>query len=312
MTTLVCAISTFLEARIGIVANKTAQINKGYLRSLVDFFGEEQALETLTLNHLRTWRAWLFQRETKYASDSTFRPLERGKLSVHTIHGMVRTCRQFFKWNHDEGFLPTNPAARLELPPLPQGPPKHITAESVLKMFAAARSSVRDTALLWFLHDTACRLGGAASLQLSELDVERGTATVWEKGRGGKKKARPVFLKPLAREALCAWLAVRPVTRGLDGKPLTNAVFVSERHPHDVLTEGAVYARVKTIAKAAGVFDSANPQAWRHGFAKRFLWNGGSLGALSQILGHSDIKVTHESYAVWVDRELQEQHARFA
>lgn len=312
MTPLQDAIKLFLTSRIGIVSPKTLRINKGYLGSLSEFFGGDQPLEALTVHHLRTWRAWLVQREVKYRQGTNARPQEKGNLSVHTVHGMVRTCRQFFKWHCDEGLLPTNPAARLELPRLPKGPPKHITKENVRKMFAVARSDVRETALLWFLHDSTCRLGGAAGLKMHELDLENGKATVWEKGRGGKKKARAVFLKPPAIEALRAWLAIRPETLALDGKPLTQAVFVSERHPHNQLSEYGVYALVKRIAKAAQVFEATNPQAWRHGFAKRFLGNGGSLSALAGLMGHDDVRVTHESYAVWVDKELQEQHARFA
>ena len=311
MITLASAVQLFLSARIGIVSAKTLRINRTYLASLVNFWEADRMLDTLTLQHLRTWRASLFARDRKYGA-GTVRPAEQGKLSVHTVHGMVRTVKQFFRWVCDEGLLKENLAARLELPPLPKGPPKHIASGDAMRMFEAARDSARDTALLHFLFDTGCRLGGAARLKLRELDLEAGRAIVWEKGRGGKGIARAVFLKPFAVAALRAWLDVRPAARGLDGKPVTDAVFVSDRHPHRGLSERGVYAVVRRLAKRAGIDGTTNPHAWRHGFAKRFLENGGSLGALSQLLGHSGVKVTHESYGVFVSRELQELHARYA
>ncbi len=312
MTTLPCAISNFLQARIGIVSPKTARTNKLYLNALVEFFGPEQTLEHLTLKHLRTWRAWLFQRETKYASETTWRPQENGKLSVYTVHGHIRMCRQFFRWLCEEQLLTTNPAARLELPPLPKEPPKNITDADIQKMLNAAHASPRDYALIWFLRDTGCRHGGAAYARLRDLDLETGVVLVREKGRGGQHVARPAFLKPEALAAVRAWLAERPDARHLDGAPVTDALFVNSKHPHGALTPGAMYRRIKDLAKAAGVYDHSNPHAFRHGLARRMLENGAPLGLVSRVLGHSDIGVTNDFYGVYVNRELQEGHARYA
>lgn len=315
MTTLAGAITEFLNARIGIVSPKTARTNELYLRSLGEFFGEEQLIEALTVRHLRTWRAWLFQRETKYAGASTWRPQENGTLSVYTVHGHVRTCRQFFKWLHDEKWIVANPALRLELPPLPKEPPKNISDADIEKMLKAAhksaRTKARDVALIWFLRDTGCRLSGAASANLRELNLNDGIAIVREKGRGGQRVARAVFLNADARCALQAWLAERPDARRLDGSPVTNALFVNSYFPHDALTPGAIYYRIVQIAKVAGVYAHHNPHAFRHGLARRMLEHGAPLGAVSRILGHSDIGVTNDFYGVYVNKELKEAHARW-
>lgn len=312
MTTLTDAISTFLGARIGIVSPKTARINAQYLNSLTEFFGPAQPLETLTLNHLRTWRAWLFQREMKYASAATSRPSETGALSVYTIHGHVRTCRQLFKWLYAENEIATNPALRLELPPLPKEPPKNISDADIEKMLKAARGSARDVALIWFLRDTGCRLGGAATACLRDLDLVNGVVIVREKGRGGEHVARATFLNRQARAALRAWLAVRPDAAHRGGLPVTNALFVNSRFPHGPLTAGALYRRIKDIAKRAGVFDHSNPHAFRHGLARRMLEHGAPLGTVSRILGHSDIKVTDTFYGVYVRDELKRAHEKYA
>lgn len=311
VTTISDAVSMFLQARTGIVSKKTLRTNASYLKSLLDWLDGKRDLTTVTLQHLRAWRASLFAIAPPPYRKQT-RPRTDGKLSVHTVHGMVRTVRQLFKWLCDEGVLETNPAARLELPPLPKGPPKNISESDALKLLDAARASARDTAILWFLIDTGCRLAGVTRVKLRDLDLAHGTAVVWEKGRGGLGLARAVFLKDRAVEALRVWLAVRPATCDLDGKPVTEAVFVSERHPHRALSERGMQALLKRLSKAAGVSGVSNAHSFRHGLAKRMLVNGASLGVVSRILGHSSIKTTNDSYGVFVQDELREQHARFA
>lgn len=306
------AITNFLNARIGIVSKKTARINKQYLQSMVEFFGAHQMLHSISLQHLRAWRTWLNQKDKKYDSGNTWHPIVPGAYSVYTIHGMVRTCRQFFKWLYVEGILETNPAARLELPPLPKAPPKAIREEDIQKMLDVVRAFPRDFALVHFLRDTGCRLGGAASARLSDLDLENGVVILREKGRGGQHVARAAFLNPAAVTALRMWLDVRPNALTLEGKPVTDCIFVNSRYPFGALTEGAIYRRIKNIAKAAGVLDRSNPHAFRHGLARRMLKNGAPLGAVSRVLGHSDIKVTDQYYGVYVSSELKEAHARWA
>jgi integrase/recombinase XerD len=107
------------------------------------------------------------------------------------------------------------------------------------------------------------------------------------------------------------WLDERPSALQLDGALVTDAIFVNSRYPFTALTAGAIYRRIKDIAKAAGVFDHSNPHAFRHGLARRMLQNGAPLGAVSRILGHSDVKVTDQFYGVYLSAELKEAHARW-
>ncbi len=60
-------------------------------------------------------------------------------------------------------------------------------------MIKEAEVSPRDYALALFLADTGCRVAGVVGLKFGDLDLEHGTAEVFEKGRGGNKKARLVF-----------------------------------------------------------------------------------------------------------------------
>lgn len=203
----------------------------------------------------------------------------------------------------NEELLESNPAARLELPDLPNEPPKDISHADMVRMLETARASdIRDYALVCFLADTGCRVGGAAGLRLSDLKLDQGRALVREKGRGGKRKARHVYLKERTVNVLQSWLSVRPREKG-------DAVFVGAQGP---LTESGIYQVLKRLASKAGVDGHHNPHSFRHGWARGALRNGASIGDVSQILGHSHIWVTMRFYGRWADDELKERHDEFS
>jgi len=287
------------------VSDKTLRINRQYLLSLAHRLGSEREIGTITLDDLRDWRKWLVERNEKYAS-SRVRHTERAPLSRHTVHGHVRNCKQFFKWLAAEGRLASNPAARLEQVQLPKGPRRGLAEADFEKLLYVARDSLRDVALLRMFHDTGCRLGGIATLELRNVDVAERRALVREKGRGGQQVSHFVFLKPETCAALCAYLA-----RRAQWQPRTPRVFVSERQPHGALTNGAVYRALKRIGRRADVDLHTNPHAYRHGFAARALNNGAPLGAVSRWLHHSRITVTDEFYGEYETGELQAQHAKY-
>lgn len=306
--TLAEAIRLFLDSRVGLVSAKTARINADYLASLPAYFGTERAVETVTLAELRLWRKHLVERPRKTGE---------GRLSSHTVHGHIRVVRQFFAWLTREGVLSANPAARLEQVPIAHNiaSSKMMSDADFEKLLAAsagdAPERVRDRALLWWFRQTGSRLGGAAHLTLEALELERGRATVVEKGRGGGK-LRTVYLKAEALAALREWLELRAVL------PLTTErVFTTV--PNDAglggggeLKESSLYMVFHRMAKRAGVTGRFNPHAQRHALAKRMLRNGANLAAVSKVLGHADIRVTHEHYGQYEDQEAYEAHTRYA
>jgi site-specific recombinase XerD len=147
--------------------------------------------------------------------------------------------------------------------------------------------------VLLFLADTGCRVGGLVGLHLGDLDLGDRSALVTEKGG----KSRYVFFLDPTRAALAAWLAVRP--QGSD------YVFVGQRGPLTVFGVNQLLTRLK---HAAGVTGPVNPHAFRHGFAKRYLANGGDLASLSDLMGHTDVGVTKGSYAIFLTEELRRKH----
>ena len=71
------------------------------------------------------------------------------------------------------------------------------------------------------------------------------------------------------------------------------------------MTGSTVIQMLRRMGKRAGVSGRVNPHAFRHAFAREFMLNGGDIGTVSQILGHTQIAVTKQFYAVFSTEELK-------
>lgn len=313
------AIHLFIQERKHSVTKKTLYNNEVYLRSLGKKLGNRK-IKSITLADLREWRASLFEVNERYVGHNRRKSIQGG-YSLYTLRGMIEAVRQLFRWLVKEGYLDRNPALGLDTPKLPPPEPRSATPEDLDKLIEAARNSntrilsKRNVAVILFLRDTGCRLCGIAGLELRQLDVERREALVYEKGRGGKSKARMVFFKEETAIALRVWLAVRPSraprlpTMEEDRKEY---VFVSDRYPYPRMTECAIACMFRALKRKAKIKGRVNPHSLRHGLARRMLQNGASLGQVSRILGHADVRITDMVYGVFASAELKEAHDRFA
>ena len=284
----------------GVATSGTRDLYQRRLRSFLEFVGDVE-VTTVTTSQLRRWRASLSARKERWVNNP-YRPKASGGLSPWTIHSYVSIARRFFRWLMAEGILEKNPAARLELPPLPDEPPKAIEEEDLELLLEAAHDDPRNYALVCMLADTAARVGAISELMLADLDLENGYAIVREKGRGGRTKVREVYFYERTQEALRRYLEVRPENQG-------DTLFLSTLGGK--LTPNAIYQVLRRLARKAEVKGRSNPHAFRHGWARGALQNGADLGTVSDVLGHSDIEVTHKFYARWASNELQGRHHRF-
>ena len=271
------------------------------LGRLVEFLGDRE-LETVGLDDLRAFVSVLQDQDVKWSHHHFHKPVP-GRLSVSTIHGYVRAVKKFYNWMMENGYidLAHNAAIRLKKPKLPRHEPKAISDEDLVSMLRTAhgwgRYATRNFAMLVFMAETGCRVGGLVELRLGDVDLENGRALVTEKG----DKTRAVFFGGEVKAALTAWLS----DRAADG----DFVFVGERGR---LTCNGVRLLLRRLARAAGVKGRVNPHSFRHAFARRHLLNGGDIGILSDLMGHSDIKVTKEAYSIFTTSELQRKHREYS
>ncbi|MCB9455148.1 MAG: tyrosine-type recombinase/integrase [Anaerolineaceae bacterium] len=248
---------------------------------------------------LRDYIVQLQERKTRYAGAKQ-RPKMKGGLSLESIAGHIRALHRFWRWVAAEYNVP-NPMTNIRRPKRKFPKPKGVNLTDVEALLGAAshgRESVRDQALIAFLFDTGCRVQGLIRLEPGQLDMVQRSALVQEK----ETPMRVVFFSEQTAELLAAYLAERP-----EG---ATAVFCS-RLTGKALTVSGVNQLLKRLKLRAGITGRVNPHAFRHGFAREYIMNGGDLATLSQIMGHSNVTTTASYYAVFSHAELATKHNRF-
>lgn len=212
-TTLQEALHVFLRLHTGQLAPSYRQWCRQRLTSLTDSIDPDTPLSEIQTWHLDLWLSQLSDRQVIYEQHIHRTPIHGRGLSPATIHGYVRAVKTFFNWLLKRRFLPTNPAAALQLPPLPQQPPKHATATEVKALLKRARrQSHRNYAAVRLLIASGIRIGGLTRLHLNNLNLEERSLLVREKGRGGSRKSRLVPIDPSTAEAIARYIRERPAS----------------------------------------------------------------------------------------------------
>jgi len=284
---------------------RSPQTVEGYrrkLRPLVAFLGDV-LVEEVTTYDVRRFIVHLQERATRWADHPRQREREGG-LSPFTVAGHVRAVKRLFNWLEAEGVIGANPVRRIRSPNPKQREPKAIDLPDFLALLATTKAGnvadLRDRAVLLFLADTGCRVGGLCGLRVCDVDLETGRAMVTEKGG----EPRAVFFGTQTAAALTAWLEVRPRGEG-------PGLFVSLGNKAEGgLSPNGVAQMLRRRARLAGVEGRVNPHSFRHAFARGFLLNGGDLATLADLMGHSSVEVTKNSYGIFTVQELQEKHRR--
>lgn len=299
--TLSHALEEFQQSMVGVKSESTCRWYRYTLSSMLDELGDVQ-IQDITTSALRRWRTALLGRSARW-EDHPGRPEAEGGLSPETVRGHVRAARVFFNWLVSEGLLEDSPGRRLEYPRKSGSTQKKaINPDDALAMLKVADTT--EQAIILFLADTGCRVGGLCGLKRENLDLQRKQATVVEKGRGGGKM-RTVFFSKGTAQILDLYLSRRKeVVHGADH------VFLG-RYSKPFQPSG-IYQLIKRVAKRASVTGRFNPHAFRHGWAKEALRGGADLGTVSQVLGHSSISVTHDFYSHWEHSELGDRQRQFS
>jgi integrase/recombinase XerD len=125
----------------------------------------------------------------------------------------------------------------------------------------------------------------AATLGLTDLDLESGTVVVTGKG----SKQRLVPLGSHARSAIEAYLPIRLAL--LSEEERTDVVFVNARGRG--LTRQGMWEIVKRNGRLAGIdLPSLSPHVLRHSAATHMVEGGADLRTVQEMLGHASISTT--------------------
>ncbi len=124
--------------------------------------------------------------------------------STATVNKYIKTTKVFFNWCIKVGFiLPPSPANAIKRKkePMAVSRQKAMPDEIYLKIVDCVKWDIRAYALVLFLGDSGDRIGGAAHLRWKDLDLNKRSALVTEKGQD----PRYVYFRPECCTALLRW-----------------------------------------------------------------------------------------------------------
>jgi integrase/recombinase XerD len=226
-------------------------------------------------------------------------------LSVPTQHSLLAPLRAFFKWLNKENHILYNPASDFELPRLPKRLPKYIlTVEEINDMLnhtaVYGKVGIRDRAIMETFYSSGIRRMELANLKIQELDLERGTLTIFE-GKWQRDRVVPVG------ERASLWIQkyldeVRPtLVRDED----SGYLFLT--NSGEPFVKNRITDLVKRYKEAVGIDKPGASHLFRHAMATHMLENGADIRYIQMILGHVNLSST-EIYTQVSIKKLKEVH----
>lgn len=209
--------------------------------------------------------------------------LRQLQLSPISITQNLSALRSFLNFQVRQGRLQHNPAVHVRAPKAPRKLPQVLDVDAVTRLVSESGDSpmsLRNKALLELLYSSGLRLAEVVALDIGNLDLRSGHATVTGKGN----KTRLVPIGTHAQEALKRWLDSR--------------VGCSPQHPVFTGRKNNRIARrtVQDIVKKAGLRtlsnDGVHPHLLRHCFASHLLESSSDLRAVQELLGHESLDTT--------------------
>lgn len=200
-----------------------------------------------------------------------------------TIRKHVISIKAFFNFLKKNRVIDYSPADAIKRPKRQHniGRDKAMPDDLLEKYLSYAQWNPRLNALVRFLADTGCRIGGANDLKVDDIDFIRRTAKVTEKG----SKTRPVAFGESTAEALQVWLDARSLNA-------CNYVFSTSGSQIKVANLAQFFRRHGEKAKIG----SWGPHSLRHRKGKQLADAKVAPSVSAEALGHERVLTTMEYY----------------
>jgi integrase/recombinase XerC len=207
----------------------------------------------------------------------------------------IAALRSFFSFLTKQQVIEQSPLTGVRSPKLDRRLPKFLRTpeiDALMEAPAHGRANVamalRDIALLETLYASGMRAAELVGMNLEDLDLASGCATVIGKGN----KQRIALIGSKAQEALGIYFKQgRPalVKRSTDIRA-ENAIFLNRFGTR--LSDRGVRLLFDKYCSAVSSNLKITPHVLRHSFATHLLSNGADLRFVQELLGHTSISTT--------------------
>lgn len=300
------------EYRLSLEAmNRSPKTISWYMEIIERYFGFLDSNSLLKpVNQLGTQelRAYILhlQKANRWANNPKIR-ISTGKLSPYSVQGHVRALKAFWGWLEREGYIVSNPLAKLPLPKVPEKPVYVLSSEQIKKLFSQINRltpiGARYYAILLLLLDTGMRISELVSIRIQALDLQHDCVQVLGKGQ----KLRSVPMSKLTRKEINRYINHSRAQLYPIDSPYLFAKF--DGTPISVNSVQQFLRRLAIEAGLDGI--KCSPHVFRHSFATHSIANGANVFVLKEIMGHSSLNTTLK-YTHLQPGDLQIQHAKFS
>ena len=224
---------------------------------------------------------------------------DQGK-SGATASRTLASLKNFYAYAVYSGFLDVSPVTdQIHVDRGERKLPQILTGREVELLLAQPSSTdskgLRDKAMREVMYATGIRVSELIDLNLDDVNLELGVIHCTS-----AKKCRVIPLYPAALKALGIYITeVRPV---MISNPAEKALFVNVGGSR--MSRQGFWKILKSYQASAGIEKDITPHTLRYSFAVHLLENGADLGALQELMGHSDISST-QLYASLVNKKVK-------
>lgn len=219
-----------------------------------------------------------------------------------TINNKTRMLRGLFKWLTEEEYITKNPMLKIKDNKVEHRVKEVFTDEQITIVKDVAKEhSLRDIAIVDFLHRTGVRISEMMALNRDDIDMHGRQCVVYGKGR----KERQVYFNGETAVHLKEYLESRT-----DDNP---ALFVGSRAPHNRFTDDGVRAMLKSLSEMDKRINgiAINPHKWRRQFVTELLEKDVPLTLVADLVGHNNLNTTKDNYGNYSRSKAKEAHRKY-
>ena len=199
----------------------------------------------------------------------------------NTKHRAISAVQRVFNWSRKEGYILRSPIEMMEKP---EATPRDIiiTEPDFVKLIEKTPDQAGKD--FWtFLWETGCRVQEARIIHTDHFQSDEKRLVIPRKKAKGKKKARVIYLNPVAFE-----IVERRVKAQGEG-------FILLHSRHKPWTKETIKNRSQRFLKPLDA--DYCPAAFRHTFCTRALMAGIDPITVSELLGHSNLSMVANNYS---------------
>ncbi|MEC7108250.1 MAG: site-specific tyrosine recombinase XerD [Verrucomicrobiota bacterium] len=232
--------------------------------------------------------------------------LKSDDLKPSSISRHIVSIRKFFEYLLQEGLISEDPSALIHSPKIWKNIPETLSVNEVTTLLSYIsslknyRHAFRDKVMIELSYACGLRVSELVNLKLNSIYFEESYIQVT--GKGQKDRLIPINKSTLI--IIDEYIKTERLKYNIDD----NHLFLSQHKKF--LTRQRIWQIIKKHIKNAGIIKNISPHTLRHSFATHLLENGGTLRAIQEMLGHSNISTT-EIYTHIEKNRLKKIHERF-